>query len=277
MTLYGLHILGILPQKANFDSNSFGILFYLGLGVFLFRHLKKQNLSLRTTFFHESGSVVAIQYIIVLVLIAVTFSLSAGFLVIGLLTLVAPKFLEGIMKLALVDSASSNPVNDVIRVLLICAIAPVIEEIVFRGILFRKLAVRYGNTLGILGSSLIFGLFHYNVLGVGFTGMILCVLYSRTRSLKASVLVHALNNSFALLLGFFVSLGPSNNNKDLQELITSPLPLIFFSSVSLVVLGFAGYHFVLKKYYWRNFLGNVYCPKRLDVSALERDLDRRET
>ena len=77
-------------------------------------------------------------------------------------------------------------------------IAPVLEEIVFRGVLMTYLK-KYGIKTAIIISSLFFGISHYNiymVIPAFFIGIVLaCVAYKY--SLKYSVLLHILMNIVA--------------------------------------------------------------------------------
>jgi membrane protease YdiL (CAAX protease family) len=89
--------------------------------------------------------------------------------------------------------------------------APFGEELLFRGILYSMFRERWGIWIGVLVSSLLFGLIHGN-LAVGLTGFLLGILtaivYEYSNSLWTAVLVHALNNSIKIaLLYLLVVLG----------------------------------------------------------------------
>ena len=98
-------------------------------------------------------------------------------------------------------------------------VAPITEELVFRGVLFRSLADRFGGWLGILGSASIFSLVHIEVLytqpialaGLFVIGSVLAWSYHRTSSLLVPIVGHAVFNAtsigFALLLDRFAGLG----------------------------------------------------------------------
>ncbi|MGB5811961.1 MAG: CPBP family intramembrane glutamic endopeptidase [Polyangiales bacterium] len=82
-------------------------------------------------------------------------------------------------------------------------VAPVSEELVFRGWLLPMLKARYGTVAALLWSSILFGLVHrepsaiiYATLG----GLILGVIALRTQSTLASIAVHAGVNATPLLL-----------------------------------------------------------------------------
>lgn len=89
-------------------------------------------------------------------------------------------------------------------------IAPVHEELFFRGILFRSLADRYGFAIGAGGSGLAFGLIHYlpgpwygSVLLMSvivFTGVALAWFYERRGNIVASLAAHATFNVIGLTL-----------------------------------------------------------------------------
>jgi len=89
-------------------------------------------------------------------------------------------------------------------------IAPIHEELFFRGILFRSLADRYGFAIGAAGSGLAFGLIHYvpgpwygSVLLMSvmvFTGVALAWFYERRGNIAASMVAHATFNVIGLTL-----------------------------------------------------------------------------
>ena len=88
-------------------------------------------------------------------------------------------------------------------VALTCLMAPIAEELFFRGLLFPVLSARVGVAGGVIGTGAAFALVHaigspvealivLFVLGSG-----LCLLYLRTGSLLPCIGLHALNNSIA--------------------------------------------------------------------------------
>jgi len=96
-------------------------------------------------------------------------------------------------------------------ILLAVALLPAFaEELLFRGFLQGALGRRFGNQVGLVGSSLLFALAHLDlaqgaaafVLGLYLGGVRL-----RTGSVHASILGHASNNAVAVLAPYFASLG----------------------------------------------------------------------
>src|SRR5215210_608473 len=86
---------------------------------------------------------------------------------------------------------------------LTCMLAPIAEEIFFRGLLFPMLRSRFGLAAGVLGTGALFSVVHAlgsppEALIVLFAlGAGLCLLYLRTGSLLPCIGLHALNNAIA--------------------------------------------------------------------------------
>jgi len=74
-------------------------------------------------------------------------------------------------------------------------IAPVVEELVFRGILFRTWEAEWGWFKSLVATSLVFALYHPVPLAAFFGSVLLIALYRRTRSLRACILAHVLHNA----------------------------------------------------------------------------------
>jgi membrane protease YdiL (CAAX protease family) len=91
-----------------------------------------------------------------------------------------------------------------IQVLLIVLGAAIAEEICFRGMLFGGLRERLPKALAALVAGAVFGALHAftgisavpPLIGFGF---VLCLLYEKTGSIVPGMMLHALNNSVALL------------------------------------------------------------------------------
>lgn len=75
-------------------------------------------------------------------------------------------------------------------------IAPVLEEIFFRGFIYRILRNRYDVFWGALGSAIIFALFHGFEIGIVinilFLGLIFTYVYQKTESIPLTALVHSI-------------------------------------------------------------------------------------
>lgn len=85
-----------------------------------------------------------------------------------------------------------------------CLIAPAVEEMLFRGILLRSFLARYPRGLAIGYSALYFGAAHLNIYQffVAFLlGLLLGLLYERSRSLIPTIAMHAAVNVCIFLWG----------------------------------------------------------------------------
>jgi membrane protease YdiL (CAAX protease family) len=83
-----------------------------------------------------------------------------------------------------------------------CFIAPVVEEMLFRGILLRSFLDQYPRGLALGYSALYFGVAHLNIYQFTFAfliGLLLGLLYERSRSLIPCIAMHAAINSSIVL------------------------------------------------------------------------------
>lgn len=91
-----------------------------------------------------------------------------------------------------------------VQILLIAILAPVSEEILFRGFLYGGLRERLSRIPAALIAGVIFGALHA-LTGLSavppliFFGFVLCLLYEKTGSIWPPILLHMINNSIALL------------------------------------------------------------------------------
>jgi membrane protease YdiL (CAAX protease family) len=93
--------------------------------------------------------------------------------------------------------------GSIAAVLAVCVLAPLLEEMLFRGIVLRGFLQRYPRWQAIFMSALFFGAAHMNIYQfvVGFVmGTVLAWLYERTRSLIPCIALHAAYNITTLLL-----------------------------------------------------------------------------
>lgn len=96
-------------------------------------------------------------------------------------------------------------------------VAPVIQELFFRGLLIHRLSVKYGRPAGLIASALIFGLFSgANVLAGVMMGIALGVLYLRTGSLWLVILLHMMHNAMSMALDVLIAY----NHVDFQGAFT---------------------------------------------------------
>ncbi len=97
----------------------------------------------------------------------------------------------------------------VLAFLALVVIAPIAEEVLFRGYLYGKLRQAVPTWAAILATSLLFGFVHlqWNVsIDVFILSLVLCSLREITGSITAGILVHMLKNGIAF---YFLFINPS--------------------------------------------------------------------
>ncbi len=97
--------------------------------------------------------------------------------------------------------------HNILGVLSIAVLAPILEEVLFRGAIQGYLMRTYSNPyIGMVVASLVFGIFHINpvqVIYASLLGFILGWIYYRTGSLLPVIIGHVLNNSIACISMLF--------------------------------------------------------------------------
>ncbi len=99
--------------------------------------------------------------------------------------------------------------NIVILVFFTIVVAPILEEILFRGIFMNWFFVN-NSLISVILSGIVFGYVHapfspgtdwIYALSKVLLGIILAAVYARTKNIKANITVHFLNNFLAILAG----------------------------------------------------------------------------
>ena len=127
--------------------------------------------------------------------------------VVGLLTVV----LTGVVpeRQPLLDSARQlSPGGFAALCVFAIVVAPMTEEILFRGVLYATLRRYLGPLHAICLSAAAFAVLHFHVpamVPLFVVGFVVAYLYERTGSLVASIAAHAANNLHAMLIVFLVS------------------------------------------------------------------------
>jgi membrane protease YdiL (CAAX protease family) len=119
------------------------------------------------------------------------------------------------------------------QILAAITLVPIIEEMVFRGFLFRAWTHRMGIRRSVLVTSLVFGLAHpHDPLGAFTFGVAACALRVRYGTLWVPVLVHAVFNLGAVLLGFALE-GLEAQTGSAFAPLANPLLLVTLSALGV--------------------------------------------
>ncbi len=122
------------------------------------------------------------------------------------------------------DMITSNP----LIVTIICAgiLIPIVEEILFRGLIFNRIKHQYNFVAGLLISSLLFGIYHGNIVqGIYATilGIFLGFAYHKTKSILIPIFIHMSGNTFVSIYG---KLGENEENIGIL-VVTVAISIIF--------------------------------------------------
>lgn len=141
-------------------------------------------------------------------------------------------------------STAINEPADICYLIYAAFLGPIMEEVIFRGIILNGI-VKFGKTFSIIISAILFGIFHADIAQGAFAffcGLILGYI-AVEYSLKWSILVHIFNNFvIATVLGGMISQLPSKSQQ--------------YINLLLLTLGLIGGLFVLffKKGKFKNYL-----------------------
>lgn len=183
------------------------------------------------------GALANMLLLIFVAVIAMIIAFIAGFAGYGeeLLDMIKPT-----LPVSTVAPAVGNPLwLDVLIYLYICLLGPVLEELIFRGVMLEGLR-KYGNAFGIIMSSVLFGLMHQN-----FTqcvpaicmGLIWATMAVKSGSLMPSILVHILNNTLSSVILLVMGMSGDVDIMEISANITESLPLLVVLVLNLLIRG----------------------------------------
>lgn len=118
--------------------------------------------------------------------------------------------------------------------------APVVEEILFRGMLLINLVERYGKTTGIIITSIIFMFLHFkssDLLGTFIFAVILSILYLRYHSILLCILIHSLSNFSLFIYQDYIGGWWIRSPKSLLD-ISTWIPYLFIFASSIIAMIF---------------------------------------
>ncbi|MBR7798239.1 MAG: CPBP family intramembrane glutamic endopeptidase [Bacillota bacterium] len=124
------------------------------------------------------------------------------------------------------DSENTQAIMDVTRMSPLFMIipmfaAPILEEIIFRKIIFGRLYLRTNFFIAALLSALIFAVIHgepEHILVYGSMGLVFAYLYVKTKRIIVPIIVHMAMNSLVVLIQY--NIDPEELERQLEELQT---------------------------------------------------------
>jgi uncharacterized protein len=100
-----------------------------------------------------------------------------------------------------------------------CLLAPIVEELVFRGFMFRTWMRQFGRFIAMILTAAAFGIYHPFFTAAATASLIYTSLYLRTGSLRAPIFVHCLYNTLVSypLLGQWVFKGMAGDPSEIAS------------------------------------------------------------
>lgn len=150
----------------------------------------------RSYFSHEVSAKIKVNDLVVIMLLAV----SSCALFNGLVTIAN---LEQYSKMYQQVNKIIFDSGIIIEILAAGIFAPIVEEILFRGILYKRLKEYINPFAGIIISSLLFGIYHFNLVQAVYAFCVGCVfgyLMEKYKSIKVPILAHIVANMISILL-----------------------------------------------------------------------------
>ena len=136
----------------------------------------------------------------------VLFSIGSLLITLYLISFSSPGRVESYVERDLFGEAGglAVPIISVIAlVLTLLVVAPIVEELLFRGILLHRWAMKWRLGTAVVVCSVAFGFVHQlNFFGATAFGLVMALVYLRTRTLLVPMACHVLNN--AVVVGFSV-------------------------------------------------------------------------
>ncbi len=116
-------------------------------------------------------------------------------------------------------------------------IAPVFEELIFRGMILMGITRRWGSSWGLAVSAIIFGLIHLDGLSPQrvISGLAWGVLVLHYQNIWVSVVLHCINNIFAVGLQALATLDSGPTTEDDLDLLTEGIVHWSFLAIGILL------------------------------------------
>lgn len=172
--------------------------------------------------------------------------------------------------------AATNVTEYLRLVFIVSLVAGICEEVLFRGVILRGYE-KLGNVKAVMFTSLLFGIFHYNIynlLGPMVLGIVFGSLVLLTKSLWAGIIGHIFNNLLAISIGyFFLLLEDYLPDKEIAEAGATMQESLY---ASLIVFGgLAALGIVISFFLWKHLklISNTLLEEEVEP---ENSLDQKE-
>ncbi|MBR4448255.1 CPBP family intramembrane glutamic endopeptidase [Methanobrevibacter sp.] len=191
-------LMGIFPEISESDELFFIVFLLIGMLFFVWAFKGTQGLDRNIENLFENKNQKEIIYVFAInILFAFLFTFLISSLDI-LMGLADPTWIS-IWEVDTVNIDSSVVILDAIGAIIF---APIMEELIFRGILFNRMKIRIGIIPAMIISSFIFAIGHEfgGMTSAFLFGICMCMLYLKTDNILIPMSVHFINNVVATIL-----------------------------------------------------------------------------
>jgi membrane protease YdiL (CAAX protease family) len=226
------------PLNEELGTDLVTLFLYFWLSLWVYRKLRRANVDVRRLFGKAGG--IRLVRLLGLAILLLVFSAGIILIVDYGLSRLWPGLLAWINRTHSTSATAGLTwaLDMTMKSLMLVVLAPLVEETLFRGILLNRWAVKWGLTKAILISAGAFAILHVDLVGAFIFGVCMALLYKRTSTLWAPIIVHASYNG--VVAAFMLLRSGSDTRTDNAEsyesfpwfglayvVLTSPLVLAF--------------------------------------------------
>jgi uncharacterized protein len=220
-----------LPIGISTRGNITAVLIYLCVYYWIYSKTKQGNIDIRL--FLQRTSNTKWLHLIGLLLCLVLFFVVSPSLIGILLHYVWPR--PSILDFASYDHEQSV-FSWVVYILWAVVLAPIVEEMLFRGILLSRWSSKWGMRKAALISALAFAILHSDTLGAFVFALCMTILYLRTQTLLIPIAAHALNNTIAVACEFWITHDASARDSIIHFLSITWVRTLCLAATSLILV-----------------------------------------
>jgi membrane protease YdiL (CAAX protease family) len=187
------------------ESNILSVFIYICLCGWIYYIANQAGIDVRGLI--SNGEGVKPYILFGLVLLLVILSVGSGLLFGYLLSYLSPALLtsEWFQGKSYPSPSSFPLLNRLLDALTLVLCAPIVEEIIFRGIFLNRWTTKWNIRRAILLSSFFFAILHTGFVSSFLFGLCMCLLYLKSHTLFIPIIAHFLNNVIALGFGMFTT------------------------------------------------------------------------
>lgn len=194
-------LLSVNREVLNNNSNAVQVIIDFSFILFLFYKLGV-NLTKIQNLINDYLRKINIKEIIDVVFTQIVISFGTTLLILGMICLINIDTANSL------NNAGEDVFTNTIASFILTVIsAPILEELFFRVVLFKRISKFFNVYIGMILSSLLFGVLHMElaIVGAVIFGFANCILYLKYRNILIPMTVHFLNNLIVSIPSLFTS------------------------------------------------------------------------